>query len=60
MYLLTFYNNGDDYWLNVKLDRDLFMSESGINWLDENSVLFDGWYFKLPTDRGDILSNYSI
>ena len=60
LYLLTFYNNGDDYWLNVKLDRDLFMSESGINWLDENSVLFDGWYFKLPTDRGDILSNYSI
>lgn len=60
IYHLTFYSNENEYWLNVRLDRDKLMSEVGINILEENSMLFKGWYFKLPSDKGDIISNFSI
>ena len=60
IYNISFYEKNEEYVVNIKLDNDFLMSNEGINWLKENSILYDGWYFKIPKERGKVLVNYSI
>jgi hypothetical protein len=60
IYKLSLYTNDNgDYWLHVKLDKNMLMSDEGIKWLDENNILYDGWFFKIPKDKGNLISRFS-
>lgn len=61
IYKLSLYlSNTNEYWLHVKLDKNTLMSKDGIKWLDENNILYDGWFFKIPKEKGILLSRFEI
>ena len=59
IYKLSIYTNDvGDYWLHIKLDKNKLMSNEGRKWLDENNILFDGWFFKIPREKGYLISKF--
>ncbi len=60
IYKLSIYTNDvGDYWLHIKLDKNKLMSNEGRKWLDENNILFDGWFFKIPREKGNLISKFN-
>ncbi len=63
IYEITFYQNKEDskkYVVNVELKKNLLMSKEGAKWLEENSVLYRGWFFEISSDIGEILATFSV
>ena len=63
IYSIIFYQHKEDrnkYVINIELERDLLMSKEGIKWLEENSVLYRGWFFEISPDIGEILATFSV
>ncbi len=61
IYKLSIYlSNTNEYWLHVKLDKNILMSEDGVKWLKENNILYDGWFFKIPKEEGILFSTFEI
>ncbi|MBR5599335.1 MAG: hypothetical protein IKW39_04765 [Alphaproteobacteria bacterium] len=60
IYKIIFYKKDASYVVNVTIDKKLIMSKDAANWLEENSVLYHGWFFEIDSDKGDILANFSV
>ena len=60
IYKLNLYTKDNEYWLNIRLNRDKLMKKSSIEWINENRALFDGWYFRISNEKGLLFSNFSI
>lgn len=60
IYQLTLYYNPGDYWLNIKLDREKIVAPVTIKQIKENTMLFDGWYFKINSQVGDAIVNFFL
>ena len=63
IYSVVFYQNNenkDKYVVNIELEKNLLMSKDGIKWLEENSMLYRGWFFEISPDIGEILATFSI
>ena len=60
IYNIYIYSDGNEFWLNIKPDREKIAKESVVTWLNENSILYDGWFFKIDKSIGIVISNFSI
>ena len=60
MYLLDLYQNKNEYWLTIRLDKDILFNPDIVKKLEDNRALYDGWYFKLNQDIGKLIAEFSI
>ena len=60
IYYISIYSKNNDYWLNIRLNKGKLVSKDMISQLEENEALYKGWYFRIPQDKGEIISNFSI
>ena len=58
---LNFYETSDQQiWLAVKLLPDTIALKSVNNYIEDNSFLYDGWYFKLAPEQKSFLMDYKL
>ncbi len=60
IYNIYMYSDGKDFWLNIRPDREELAKKDVVTWLKENSILYDGWFFKIDQQIGLVISNFSI
>ena len=60
IYRVDIYNHSDKYWLSVRLDREGLVNSDAVKRLQESSLLYDGWFFKINSDKGKIISGYVL
>ena len=60
IYHLKLFNNNNEYWLNVELDKDLLIAPEVLVQLKENNILYNGWYFKINSPTGAAISNFVL
>lgn len=60
VYGLDFYAANGEYWLAVRLGREKISSDMAAQLLEENSILYDGWYFKIGSDKGNVITGFVL
>lgn len=60
VYKISLYHGEDGYWMRVRLDKGGLINKPSLNVMKENSILYDGWYFKINTDKGKLISGFVI
>lgn len=60
VYKLNLYTNDNEYWINIRLDKNKLIEKKAIEWINENKSLFEGWFFKLSNEKGLLFSNFAI
>ncbi len=50
----------NDYWAEIKLSSNNLPTSEISDYIENNTFLYDGWYFKIPFDTGRQLFNYMI
>jgi hypothetical protein len=60
VYILTFYHNDNEYWLNISFETELFAKNTAKTLLEENRLLYDGWFFKINPDKGKLITKFQI
>lgn len=50
------YSDGKEYWLNMSLTTTPLPKQYVSDYIKENKIFYDGWYFKIPANQGKILS----
>ena len=60
LYQISIYNKGDEYWLSVRLTRGGIINQASLKILKENSMLYDGWFFKINADKGQLISGFVL
>lgn len=57
---LTILSNGKDYWSKINLSSTNLPTSEINDYIEDNSFLYDDWYFKLNNDTGRIMFNFII
>ena len=60
IYTLTVSYNDDEYWVDLKLDREKIASLEAKRIIDENNMLYDGWFFKINNQTGEAIVNFVL
>lgn len=60
IYNLRLYKNEANYWIYVDLQKELLFSNEAVSLLQENQILYNGWYFKLDPEIGEIITNFIL
>lgn len=60
MYGLSFYKEGGDYWMTIKLDKAAISTTEAEQILKERRILYDGWFFKIDKNKGQIISDFIL
>ncbi len=53
-------HSGNDYWAEIKLSATNLPTSEISDYIENNTFLYDGWYFKIPANTGRLLFNYMI
>jgi len=60
IYDLDIFNNGTEYWLNIRLKAGKIVNASTARQLKENSILYDGWFFRIDKNKGEAISGFML
>lgn len=60
IYTLNISYNDDEYWVSLKLDREKIASLEAKRVIDENSMLYDGWFFRINKQTGVAIANFIL
>lgn len=60
IYELNLFYNSDEYWMSITPRAANIISSLSQRFLDENLMLYDGWFFRLTPSTGEIIANFSI
>ncbi len=60
IYEINLYSLNEDYWISVRLNREGLIKKSSLQHIKENSLLYDGWFFKIDPDKGAIISEFVL
>lgn len=60
IYDLNLFYNADEYWLSIALSSANLITNHAQHFLNENRMLYDGWYFRLAPNIGKTLANFSL
>lgn len=52
------YSDGEEFWINIKPTADKLISKLANKQLEENKILYDGWFFKINKDIGISITNF--
>ncbi|MBO5038495.1 MAG: hypothetical protein J6C85_03455 [Alphaproteobacteria bacterium] len=60
IYRINLFSNDRDYWLNIELDRERLLADDALFIINENKMLYDGWFFKINPETGEGISTFSL
>ena len=60
IYLISIFTDGSEYWLNIQMKHEATVDANDMRFYKENHTLYDGWFFKISPDIGEMLNNFSI
>lgn len=60
IYRINLFYNNRDYWLNIKLDRERLITDDALFIINENKMLYEGWFFKINPEIGESISLFSL
>jgi hypothetical protein len=60
IYLLDVFTDGNEYWLNIQMKHEATVDAEDMRLYKENHTLYDGWFFKISPDIGEMLNSFSI
>ncbi len=60
IYQIDLYAQNQTYWITVKLNREGLINKTSLQQIKENSLLFDGWIFKINHDKGINLAEFIL
>ncbi len=59
-YEIDVYSDETNYWLNIRLNKALIADDFASKTLEESRILYEGWFFKIDSNKGHIISNFVI
>ena len=57
---INVYSDNKDYWVKIKISATTLPTSRTRDYIDNNSFLYNGWFFKIPKIEGDVLLNYKL
>lgn len=60
IYLLDIFTDDKEYWLNIQMRHEATVDAEDMRLYKENHTLYDGWFFKISPDIGEMLNTFSI
>jgi len=60
IYIIDVLLHDNEYWLHISLDREMLISPEVLYKIKENSMLYDGWFFKINSQVGEVIANFTI
>ena len=60
IYEINLYSLNNEYWVSVHLNREGLINKTSLQQIKENSLLYDGWFFKIDPDKGAIISEFVL
>lgn len=51
----VFHKENDEYWASIKIDTTTMPTLRVSEYVDNNKLLYEGWYFKIPAEVGDVI-----
>lgn len=58
IYHIQIFDKDNDYWIAIRLDKEKLITGNVVNFIKENSLFYDGWYFKLNHNIGSDLASF--
>ncbi len=58
IYHIHILNKDDDYWATVRLDSEKLVASNAVNFIKDNKLFYEGWYFKLNHAVGKDLVSF--
>ena len=58
IYNIDIFSDGEQFWISIKLKKDAFIKKPSLQFIKENSMLYDGWFFKINKDKGYIITEF--
>lgn len=60
IYQIDIYRNAEEYRMSVRLTKDKLATDEAVKTLKENEMLFRGWFFRINSDKGQIISDFVL
>lgn len=60
IYGIDIYQKNEDYWMTVKLDKTSIAPQETHKILQDRQILYDGWFFKIDRNQGQIISDFIL
>lgn len=60
IYTIDVFNGNDEFWFNIKLGHSQLITAQSVKRLKENSMLYDGWFFKIKNDLAEDIVRFII
>lgn len=60
IYLMDVFTDGNEYWINIQMKHEATVDAEDMRLYKENHTLYDGWFFKISSDIGELLNTFSI
>ena len=60
IYTITIFSGNNEYWFNIQLDHDQILSAQSMRLLEENVMLYDGWFFKIKNDLAEAIIHFVL
>lgn len=60
IYKIDIYKQGNDYWVYIKPDKTAVATEEANQILTERRILYDGWFFQIDKNKGQIITDFIL
>ena len=60
IYTLNVFYDDNEYWVSLKLDKEKIASIEAKRIIEENNMLYDGWFFKINNETGAAIVNFIL
>lgn len=60
IYNIDVFTKDDEYWLNIRLDKEKIVEPDVLVQLKENNILYEGWFFKINSSTGLAIVNFVL
>lgn len=57
---IDLFSDKNNYWIRLSLSTTALPTTATNDYIKNNAFLYDGWFFKLPTETGEALSQFII
>lgn len=60
IYVINIFYNDNEYWVSLKLDKEKIASLEARRIIEENNMLYDGWFFKIDEQTGKAIVDFVL
>lgn len=60
IYTINIFYGDNEYWLNIKLGHGQIITADSMRLLEENVMLYDGWFFKINNNLAEAIVHFTL